>query len=139
MIVNQIAVFIENKKGRLHELTSALGKAGIDVVALTIADTYDYGIVRLITRDNDRAVNVLKDAGFAATRADLFGIEVDDKPNGLAGALKVLEDGEIDIEYLYSFARNKEGKAIIIFKAADTDKAMAVLKNSDVKMVTSLE
>jgi len=138
MIVNQIAVFIENKKGMLYELTSVLGRAGVDLVALSIADTHDFGIVRLITKDNALAIKTLKEAGFTAAAADLLGVEVEDKPNGLAEMLKTLEEGGIDIEYLYSFSRSHNGKAMILLKVDDTDKAAGIIDQGKIETIKSL-
>jgi ACT domain-containing protein len=102
MLVNQIAVFLENRKGRLNELAGILAAEKIDLLTLSIADTQDFGIVRLITTDNSAAVAALKDAGFTVTTADLIGIEIIDVPGALAHVLEILTKGGIDIEYLYS-------------------------------------
>ena len=138
MLVNQLAVFLENKKGRLYSLTSALAENKIDLIAMSIADTKEYGIVRLITSDNDKAIKVLKEAGFVVTNNDMIGIEVEDVPGGLANVLKEVENCNIDIEYLYSFARTKQGKAIILFKADKPEETIKLLKNTNVKLISSM-
>jgi hypothetical protein len=136
MLVKQIAVFLENRKGRIHELTNVLANAGIDIVAMSIADTTDFGILRAITRDNGKALKVLKDAGFTATTNDLIGITVDDKPGGLNKALKFLDDNNIAIEYMYSFARANQ-KAIILLKVTDVVEALAIMKKNGVDLLSN--
>ncbi|MGN0795361.1 MAG: amino acid-binding protein [Christensenellales bacterium] len=128
MLVNQIAVFLENRAGRLLSLSKALSDAKIDLVSLNIADTSDFGIVRMITSDNEKAIKALKDAGFVVKENELIGIEVDDVPGGLTKVLEGLASSDIDIEYLYSYAKNKSSKATILVKAADLDKANSILK-----------
>jgi len=136
MLVKQIAVFLENRKGRIHELTNVLALAGIDIVAMSIADTTDFGILRAITRDNGKALKVLKDAGFTATSNDLIGITVDDKPGGLNKALKFLDDNNIAVEYMYSFARANQ-KAIILLKVQDVVEALSIMKKNGVELLTN--
>ncbi len=135
MLVNQIAVFLENRKGRLNELAGVLASEKIDLLTLSIADTQDFGIVRLITTDNASAVKALKEAGFTVTNSDLIGIEINDVPGALAGVLDILTAGEIDIEYLYSYARTEGHKAIILFKVSDVGKALDVLSAADIRIL----
>jgi len=136
MLVKQIAVFLENRKGRIHELTGVLARAGVDIVAMSIADTTDFGILRAITRDNATALKVLKEAGFTATTNDLIGISVDDKPGGLNKALKFLDDNDIAIEYMYSFARAGQ-KAIILLKVQDVVGALAIIKKNGIDLLSN--
>lgn len=136
MLVKQIAVFLENRKGRIHELTNVLAKADIDIVAMSIADTTDFGILRAITRDNTKALKVLKEAGFTATTNDLIGISVEDKPGGLNKALKFLDDNDIAIEYLYSFARENH-KAIILLKVGDVVNALSIIKKNNIELLSN--
>lgn len=135
MLVNQIAVFLENRQGRIFELTEALKKANINMLVMSIADTSDYGILRAVTDDNAKAIKALKEAGFTVNSTDLVGIEVEDKPGGLAEVLKVLDQGGIDIEYLYSFKKANDGNAVILFKVADIDKTIEIVKKSGVKLL----
>lgn len=135
MLVNQIAVFLENRQGRIFELTEALKKANVNMLVMSIADTSDYGILRAVTDDNAKAIKALKEAGFTVNSTDLVGIEVEDKPGGLAEVLKVLDQGGIDIEYLYSFKKANDGNAIILFKVADIDKTVEIVKKSGVKLL----
>ena len=128
MLVNQIAVFLENRAGRLLSLSKALSDAKIDLVSLNIADTSDFGIVRMITSDNEKAMQALKEAGFVVKENELIGIEVDDVPGGLTKVLEGLASSDIDIEYLYSYAKSNSAKATILVKAADLEKANKILK-----------
>lgn len=136
MLVKQIAVFLENKKGRVHKLTKVIADAGIDIISMSIADTSEYGILRAITRDNDKAVKVLKDAGFTATTNDLIGLTVDDKPGGLNKALEFLNKKDIAIEYMYSFARSND-KAIIVLKVEDLDKAVKIIQDNGIELLNN--
>lgn len=136
MLVKQIAVFLENRKGRIHELTNVLARAGIDILAMLVADTTDFGILRAITRDNIKALKVLKEAGFTATTNDLIGISVEDKPGGLDKALKFLDDNDIAIEYMYSFARANQ-QAIILLKVQDVVGALAIMKKNGIDLLSN--
>ena len=135
-MVKQLSVFMENKPGRLFNLTNTLGKEGLDLVTLSIADTRDYGIVRLIARDNDRAYQVLKTAGFAVEQTELIGIEVPDVPNALADVIGLLESENINIEYLYSFALTEFNSAKILLKVAETEQTIKLFESKGIKMLS---
>ncbi|MDR1940648.1 MAG: amino acid-binding protein [Clostridiales bacterium] len=137
-MITQIAVFLENKKGRLGDMSKVLCDAGIDLTALTIADTKEFGIVRLIARDNERVLRALKDNGYAVTKTRLLAVEVADVPGGLYGVLKLLGDGGIEIEYLYSFARTGLKKAVILFKVDLPEKAEEILKSNAIGLIDEL-
>ena len=134
-MVKQIAVFLENRAGRLQELTEMLCAGGVDLLSMNIADTTEFGICRIISRDNDKAVEVLKKAGLTVTVSELIGIVVDDKPGALSGALKLLKDNNISVEYLYAFARTADKSALIFCKTADTAHAESLLKKANVKLL----
>ena len=127
MLVNQVAVFFVFIKGRLHALLEALSDAGVNVESLNIADTRDFGIVRLVTADNDKAEIALKAAGFTTARGDLVGIEVPDKPGSLTATLGKLSEEGVNLEYVYSYSRSG-GKALILFKTDDVERAEELLK-----------
>ena len=112
----------------MHALAKTLSDAEVDLVSLNIADTNDFGIVRMITSDNIKAASALKGAGFTVKATDLIGIEVDDVPGGLTKILSVLTEGGIELEYLYSFARVEGKKATILFKTPDMEKALQLLR-----------
>jgi hypothetical protein len=128
MLVNQIAVFLENKQGRLNSLIKSVAAADINIESLNIADTDDFGIVRMVTSDNARALNVIKSAGFTASTVDLVGVEVKDKPGSFAGILEALSANGISIEYVYSFTC-REGITLILFKTAQRELAEKVLED----------
>ncbi len=135
MFVNQIAVFLENSKGRLKECASVISNAGVDVVSMSIADTKDFGILRAITRDNVKAMKALKDAGFIVSANDLIGVIVEDKPGGLTEILTVLDEANIGIEYMYSFANIKASNALILLKVDNEQLAIDVLQQRGVTLV----
>ena len=126
MLVKQLSVFMENRPGRLSKLTHTLGKEGIDFVTLSIADTKDFGIVRFIARENERAYEVLKREGFTVDITELIGVEVDDKPNALAEVVALIEEADMNIEYLYSFVLTERNTAKILMRVDDKDTARAV-------------
>jgi len=133
-MVKQIAVFLENRSGRLLELTKVLERDKINIDCLSIAETTDYGIVRIITRDADATVGALKKAGYAASVSELVGVELSDEPGGLAAVLKVLAQNNIGIEYLYTFARC-EKLAVVLLKVADEAATIKALKDSGIKVL----
>lgn len=108
MRVTQISVFLENKKGRLFEVCSLLGKNSINIMALTIAETENFGVLRIVVNKPEEAIKLLKDNGFAANLTDVVIVEVEDKPGGLAKVLKVLSDNNINIEYMHAFIKRNE-------------------------------
>lgn len=134
-MIKQISVFVENKKGRLAKITDVLGHAGIDLVALSIADTTNFGIMRCIVSDPEKALDVLKQNGFTANTTDVIVLEVTDKPGGLASVLRVLDGADISVEYLYSFVRTPNENALILFRVENIDKAVTVLRESGVKLL----
>jgi hypothetical protein len=133
MLVNQIAVFLENSKGKISDLCKILSTSGINIISMSIADSNDYGILRAITNDNILAVKVLKEAGFTVARSDLLGVEVEDKPGTLELVLAELDENDINIEYLYSYT-TKVGTALIIVKVKDVDFATKVLQKKGIKV-----
>jgi hypothetical protein len=137
MMIRQISVFLENKSGRLAEVTKVLGANGIDISALSIADTTDFGILRLIVNDPVKAERVLKSNGFTVSCTNVIAIAVADKPGGLASALDILDKEGIGIEYMYAFVGKSSDEALVILKVEDTDKAMKVLKNKNIKVLPS--
>jgi len=136
-MVKQISVFIENRKGRLAELTGLLREQGIDLKALSIADTTDYGILRCIVDDPEQAIRVIREAGFTANLTEVLAIEVPDVPGGLAGILDLLVEADISVEYLYSFVRAHGESALILFRVEAPDKAKELLLAQDVNVLTA--
>lgn len=127
MKVEQISIFIENKSGRLAEVTRILGDASINIRALSLADTSDFGILRLIVNDGETAKKVLKEKGFTVSKTEVVAVEVPDRPGGLSAILQALDREKINVEYMYAFVERCGGNAVIIFRFDETDRAIDVL------------
>ena len=130
MKVTQISVFMENKNGRLAEITKLLASKGISLRAVTIADTADFGILRLIVKDPDRTRDVLLEAGFTARETEVLAVAMDDKPGALAEVMELFEKNNVNIEYLYSILAGKGGMADIVFRVEDLERGQALLKEN---------
>jgi hypothetical protein len=139
MKVEQLAVFLENKSGRLAAITKILSDNGINIRALSVADTADFGILRLIVDQTDKAKQVLKDAGFTVGMTNVVAVEVADRPGGLSGVLAVLNQVEINVEYMYAFVEKSGQNAVIIFRFDDADTAIEVLQNASIKILSGDE
>jgi hypothetical protein len=135
MRVEQISVFLENKAGRLSEVTGILAEAAINIRALSLADTSDFGILRLIVNDNAKAVDVLKQHGFTVGKTDVVAVEVDDRPGGLHRILQVLFRANVNVEYMYAFVQQSGNNAVIIFRFDSLDEAVRVLAENGVKVI----
>jgi hypothetical protein len=130
MRVEQIAVFLENKSGRLAEITRVLAENSINIRALSVADTADFGILRLIVDKVDEAKKVLKENGFTVGKTNVIAVEVPDRTGGLAGVLKTVEAAELNVEYMYAFVNKSGENAVLIFRFDDMDKAIAALQEA---------
>ena len=139
MKVEQISIFLENKSGRLADVAGVLAKAGINIRALSLADTTDFGILRLIVNDNEKAKQVLKDNGFTVGKTEVIAVEVMDRPGGLAQILDVMKDNGINVEYMYAFVQKSGGNAIIIFRFDELEKAIAVLQKAGIRILKGEE
>ncbi|MDI3508652.1 MAG: hypothetical protein PWP48_1252 [Clostridiales bacterium] len=139
MFVKQVSVFLENKLGRLATVTKILGDNGIDISAMALADTTNFGILRMIVNNPDKAVSVLKEAGFTVSTTDVLAVEVDDRPGGLSAVLEVLQDNGISIEYAYSFIKRAGDKAFILFRVENPDRAVDLLKNTGIRVLEEKE
>lgn len=135
MKVKQISVFLENKSGRLAQVTRVLGAQNINIRALSIADTTDFGILRLIVNDPDSAYQALKEAGFTVSTTDVIAVEVGDEPGGLARVLEILQQKSINIEYLYAFLQKATNAALVVFRVEQIDKAIDVLQKNNVSIL----
>lgn len=135
MLVNQIAVFLENRSGRIADFSRVLRDEGINIQAMSIADTEEFGILRAITDDNDKALKALRANGFNAGSVDLIAFAVDDKPGEMYKVLKLLEEEGINIGYLYSFARTSINSAVILIKVDDNEKTCKILKKHGINLV----
>ncbi|MBQ3563090.1 MAG: acetolactate synthase [Clostridia bacterium] len=135
MLVKQISVFIENKKGRLVEIADILAKNEIDISALSLADTDEYGVLRMIVSDPHKAKEVLLETGVVGKVTEALAVAIDDRPGGFAEALHILTDNEIEIKYMYACISHHKGKAIMILSVDDpaaADALIASTKSGDV-------
>ena len=135
MRVEQISVFLENRAGRLAEITRVLGEAGVNIRALSLADTSDFGILRLIVSDNDKAKEALKKYGFTVGKTSVVAVEVEDKPGGLNRILEILSKENINVEYMYAFVQHSGENALMIFRFDDIDGAVKLLLDNDIKVL----
>jgi hypothetical protein len=135
MEVRQLSVFLENKQGRLAKVTRLLGEQGINIRALSIADTTDFGILRMIVDDPERAEQLLREAGFAVTTTGVLAVEVPDRPGGLAEVLAVLELAGMNIEYLYAFVEKASADALVLIRVEDLPKAAGVLTEAGISVL----
>jgi len=130
MSIRQLSIFLENKSGRLAEITQALTNANIDIRALCIADTSDYGILRMIVNDPDKAVEVLTADGIMLSLTEVIGVVLDDKPGGLNTVMQVLYIGNVDTEYMYAFLNPQTGKAALMLRVADAAATANMLRSA---------
>jgi hypothetical protein len=135
MKIKQISVFLENKSGRLAAVTQLLTEQVINIRALSIADTSDFGILRLIVDQPDTAYKALKEAGYTVSLTEVLGVEMPDRPGGLNSVLSVMEQEGINIEYLYAFIGRAGKGAIVIFRVEELDKAMAIMKSRGITLI----
>ena len=139
MKLNQLSVFLENQPGRLSEPCGILAEAGLNILTLSLADTQQFGILRLIVRDWEKAKQVLTDAGCLVKQTEVVAVEVPDSPGGLEELLKILEEGTVNVEYMYAFSYRSGNKAIMIFCFGDPDKAIGVLQSKGINVMSSVE
>ena len=133
MTIDQISVFVENRPGRLAEITEIIGNAGIDMCAMSIADTTDFGILRLIVDDPGKALELLRSAECVVSVTQVLAVSIEDQPGSLAKVLRILADAGISIEYLYAFITRKEGNAYVVFRLEDNGAATALLEKHGIK------
>ena len=135
MGIKQISVFLENSAGRIGEVTKVLAETGINLRAISIADTADFGILRLIVNKCDEAIKTLKEAGFTTKVSDVIALEIDDTPGGLAKVMDFFRKTMVNIEYLYSSLEGEKGKAVVIIKLEDHQKGYQIIKENGLKLV----
>ncbi|MDR1308012.1 MAG: amino acid-binding protein [Treponema sp.] len=137
MEIKQISVFLENNAGRLGEVTKVLADVEINLRAISIADTADFGILRLIVDDYEKAVAALNKAGFTTRITNVAAVEIEDRPGSLARVMDLFRATSVNIEYLYASLEGREGKAVVIFKLEDHDKGLAIIRENGLSMVES--
>jgi hypothetical protein len=132
-VVDQISVFLENETGGAADVVDVLARSAIDIRALSLADETDFGILRLIVNDTERATLALKDAGFTVRKTPVVAVEVPDRPGGLAATLNALRG--VDVEYMYAFVRKSGEQAIVVFRFEDVERAVATLRRAGAKLL----
>jgi hypothetical protein len=137
MAIEQISVFLENTTGRLGEVTRVLAQAGINIRAISIADTADFGILRLIVDKSAEAVKALNNGGFTTRQSNVAAVEVDDSPGSLARVMELFQKSQVNIEYLYASLEGQAGKAVVIFKLEDHDKGLKIIRENGLAMAES--
>lgn len=136
MKIKQLSIFLENKRGRLFEALNALAKEGINIRALSIADTSEFGILRLIVTDPEKAKEILENNEFTVKLTNVIAIAVADKPGGLAEALKHLYEANINIEYIYAFVEKSGEKAVVVLRTENLDKTISLLQEKNIKLLS---
>ena len=126
-MIHQISIFLENRAGQLAQVTRVLADHSVDMRAISIAETSDYGVLRVIVDDADKATNVLLESGFILSKTPVTVVEVPDQAGGLAPVLEALAEGDMDIEYMYSLFTHRDGKAYMVFRTVDEEKFKALV------------
>ena len=139
MSIHQISVFLENRTGQLSEITRLLAENSIDLRAISIAETADYGLARMIVDDAAKASNILLQHGDILSMTPVWAVEVPDRPAGLSELLAVLAENHIDVEYMYAFASEFNERAVMVFRFADPDKALEALKAAHSDIIREAE
>ena len=139
MRIKQLSIFVENKAGRLHSITTALSENGINMRALSIADTTDFGILRLIVCDAEKAKSVLSDIGVISKITDVIAVMIDDKTGGLSSVLDTLSETDTEIEYMYAFLAKDAGRAMMVIKTQDDDKAEKILLEKGINLASQAD
>lgn len=139
MKIQQLSVFVENKPGRLRPPCDALAAAGINLVTLSLADTRQYGILRMIVSDWQRAKAVLEQSGYSVNVCEVLAVAVPDRPGGLAGVLAAMEDAGINVEYMYAFSEKHDDRAVLVFRVENPDAAIAALSQAGVTVVSNVD
>jgi len=135
MVIKQLSVFVENKLGRMAEITGIIGDANVDIRALSIADTSDFGILRLIVDKPEEALLALKENGITVSLTDVIAVGIEDKPGAFAKVVKIMSDAKISIEYMYAFISRSDDQAFVIMRVEDPVKGVAALKSHGVQLL----
>jgi hypothetical protein len=136
-MIKQISVFMKNEPGRLTKVTRLIADAGLDIRALTVAETADFGILRLIVSDPDTAYSILKENQMAVVEHDVLGVEVEDKPGGLAKIIEILAKEKINIEYIYAFVAKSREKAYVVLRLGNLETGKKVLEKNGIRLLTT--
>lgn len=139
MKIHQLSLFLENKPAHLKVPCKILAEAGINILTLSLADTEQFGILRIVVRDWEKAQDVLKNAGCVVKVNEVVAVEVPDRPGGLAELLEVLEEHSINIEYMYAFTWRRGDRAVMIFRFEDPDSALKAMQSREINVITGVE
>ena len=139
MKIKQLSIFLQNRMGSLSKQLEVLSNADVNIKALCMADTSEFGILRLVVDNPEKGKAALEENNFLVKITDIVGVEMNDTPGGLTTVLKVIKDNDIDLEYLYAFTHEKVGKAILLLHAEDIDKLISILNDNNIKTVPSDE
>ena len=139
MSLKQLTIFVENKQGTLVAITDTLAKHNVNIRALSIADTQDFGILRLIVNDNDTALKTLSDEGYLIKTTDVVGVKIGDAPGKLSTALNVLDENNINMEYLYAFMARTEKHAYVVLRVEDNTAAETALEKAGFHLITDAD
>ena len=135
MKLKQLSVFLENAPGRLYEATQALGDAGLNLRSLCISDTSDFGVLRILVSDVARARKVIMEKQLPARIDDVVAVEIEDTPGSLARLLRPFRETKVNVEYMYALAGTSSGKAVMVFRFSDNDRAIEILRGSRIKLL----
>lgn len=139
MAIKQLTVYVQNKKGSMAALTDVLAKNGVNIRALSIAETEDFGLLRIIVNDETAATKILEENGYLIKVIDVVGVKIGDKPGALTAALSVLDKADVNVEYLYAFMARTEKHAYVVLRVEDNAKAEAVLEEAGLHLITSAD
>ena len=139
MKIKQLSIFLQNRMGSLSKPLEVLSEADVNIRAMCMADTSEFGILRLVVDNPEKGKEALEENSFLVKITEIIGVEMDDTPGGLTSILKIIKDNEIDLEYLYAFTHEKEGKAILLLHSDNIDNLISALKENDVTIVPSTE
>lgn len=139
MKIPQLSIFMENRSGRLARIATALGSAGVNIRAMSLADTSDFGILRLIVSDADKAETVLKEHGFTVRISDILAVAIPDLPGALGNLLSIAEHAGLNVEYMYAFVQKQGEEAVLIFRFDDPDRAIEIMLENSIKVLETHE
>jgi hypothetical protein len=139
MKLQQLSIFLENKPGQVRKACDLLARAGINIRTLSLAETKQYGILRLIVHEWERAKKVLEEGGFSTKTTPVLAVQVTDQPGGLTAVLDPIEKAGINIEYMYAFTFGREDKAVLIFRFDDPERAQTVLQEAGIEVLKGVD
>lgn len=137
MKIKQLSIFLENRKGRMRKALDVLEKGGVNIRALSIADTSDFGILRLIVPEPEKAKELLEDNNFLVKIGEVIAVRMPDRPGGLGEILGILDDNDINLEYLYAFVEEKENRAIVLLHPENIDEGIEALQDGGAEVISA--